>query len=406
MNSTIRIIGLYLKIWFVLFILTALLYGQSSNTNNFPNKACWQYPLNNPSKQQIASDNKESIYLIRDNKYIDSINNPNGKINWTFDSGGTIVARILVNSEFIYMVNIVRKSGSEEDILTLRSISKYSGLTFWKTDIKFNADSKNQVTPENTYIYETKDGLLLNSSFCFIHINKLDGSLKWKKCITSESADSIIMSDILDGNVAFFDSTHIYIIVLTTGEVLSKIPVETQVTAIDLFNKSIVVFGDKKGSIRSLNVENGKTIWTVKSGGEISSIVKTEKGLLVTSFDNFIYMLDKSSGRKIWKRRFANRIKEKPFIKGNINGNKENIAVIVSGDKNAFFIDTSNGKIISQISLATESFFLSPSIFVNGYYFFLTNKGIEVFTDGICSKNEADWFLKTNPLFTRKCDTG
>jgi outer membrane protein assembly factor BamB len=401
------------------------MFGQSVNINsisNLPNQPyqpCWHYPLSDPSNRQIASDNKEGIYFIRDNKYIDSINKTDGKSNWTFDAGGAIVSRVLVNPEFIYIANSITKSVSRESVFIFRSISKYSGLTFWKTEIKFDADSQNnEVASENTYVYETKDGLLLNSNFCFVHINKLDGTLRWKKCLADGSANYFVMSDILSDTIAFSDNVYIYLFAVNTGEVLSKIPVETQVTAISLFDKSTVIYGDKKGIIRSVNVESGKTYWTVKSGGEITGIVKAGKGLLVTSFDNFIYMLDKTSGRKIWKRRLANRVKEKPSVRENTKENgkesikegikenmEENVAVVVSGDENAVFIDISSGRIINQISLPSGSYFLSSPVFIGKYYFFLTNKGIVAFTDDVCSTNDSGLVLKifkTNPLFYEK----
>ena len=388
-------IFLYFRICILLSVLFVPLRGQTTAANEFPAQPCWQFPLKNSSKHQFASDNIRNIPFIRDNNFIDSIDVTTGKINWSFDAGGVISHQILINSEYTYLANTVKKSSSEEDILILRSISDYSGLTIWKTEIEFNSDFVNKITPEQTYIYDFKNGLLVRSNLCYVHVNKSDGKLKWKKCIASDSirfgnsemtSDAVV--DISAGILAFSDRNYLYLLAVETGEIVTKIATGSEITAISLIDKSTVIYGDKKGNIRSLNIGNKKVSWTVNSGGAISGIVKTEKGLLVSSFDNFVYMLDISSGRKIWKKRFAGRIRVKPFV-------KKNLAIIVGDEKNSYFVNVSDGRIVKQISLPENEYFFQFNGFIDEYYFFLTDKRILVYgiENGICQKKESEEVL-------------
>ena len=388
-------IFLYLKIYFVLSVLFVTLSGQPTIANEFPAQPCRQFSLENSSMRQFASDNIKNIPFIRNNNFIDSIDFTNGKINWSFDAGGIIAPQILVNSEYTYLANTVKKNGIEENILIVRTISGYSGLTIWKTEIGFNSDFVNKIvnkiTPEQTYIYDLKDGLLVRSNSCYVRINKLNGSLKWKKCIASDSIGSEnsdvmsdIVSDISGGILAFSDHNYLYLLAVETGEIITKITTESEITAISLIDKSTVIYGDKKGNVRSLDTGNKKVFWTVKSGGAISGIVKTEKGLLISSFDNFVYMFDINGRHKIWKKRFAGRIRVKPSV-------KDNLAIIVGDERNSYFVNISDGKIVRQVSLPDNEHFLQFSGFVNEYCFFLTDKRILVFgvENGICPKEES-----------------
>ncbi|MGI8883311.1 MAG: hypothetical protein ACR2IA_03600, partial [Pyrinomonadaceae bacterium] len=287
--STFPKIFQYLKIclWFV--NLSAVFFGQSAIKNDFPAQSCFQFPLPKGSViSQIASDNIYHFPLVTNDKFLNSIDLTTGKINWSFDVGGTIAKRNLVSSEFTFLANTVKKNvintdsnDSDENKLVIRSINNYSGLVVWKTETKIEFPSliTNNLSPDQTGIYELKDTLLVRSDYCFIRVNKIDGTIIWKKCIEPNStntnntnnADDRTDFDSNDVNLnisgdilAFSDHKYIYLLMLQTGEVFSKIKSEIEITAIVPIGRSNVIYGNKKGIIRSLNTDSKKVFWSVK----------------------------------------------------------------------------------------------------------------------------------------------
>lgn len=385
----------------VLPILSTKVFAHPTIKNDFPAQSlsCYQFPL--PASlaiAQIESDNITNFPLIRNNNFLESINLISGKVNWTFDAGGTISRRNLVNSEFTFLANTGKKKNSDidsnngaEDKLIVRSISNYSGLTVWQTEIdrEFILTRAIKSQSDQLSLYDLKDNLLLHSNDCFFRVNKIDGQIIWKKCVepplanpnnindrTNPDVNGFIL-DISGSILAFSDRKYIYILDMQTGEIISKTNTEVGITAIVSTGRSKIIYGTKRGFIRALDIDSKKSLWGVKVGGEISGIIKTDKGLLVSSFDNFIYMLDINKGHKIWKKRFAGRLAGKPSVNGNL-------AIIVGDIRNSYFLDLSDGKILRQISLIENESFLQTHGFINEYSFLSTDKRILVFRNGPC----------------------
>ncbi len=386
-------------------ILIGIIGGQSSKTTkNTTTKTTDKFPCQSDFAHKFtsihfASDNLRNFPFVSDsgNGIVESIDLTNGNKNWSFDTGGTIVKRNLVNNEFTYIANTEENSDGANSF-NLRSISNYSGIAVWKKKIEFADNFADQTVSEKTFLYDLKNSLsnslLIRSDFCFARVNKSDGSMVWKNCIKSGN-DVSNQTDPNDRNSTVFEDIYgfsvqnqIYLIDLINGEVLSKILVESEPTAIALADKSTIVYGDKKGKIRSLkivksvkkNIEKNKYSWTFKAGGEISGIVKTEKGLLISSFDNFIYMIDAESGGILWKKRFAEKLREKPAV-------DDNKAIINGDEKNSFIINLSDGKTIRQISLPNDEYYLRSSTFIDkDSFLLLTDKRILVFRNTVCSQ--------------------
>ena len=381
----------------ILSILSTKVFLQPTIKKDFPGQSCYQFPLPVGLEMvQIESDNIQNIPLIRNFKFLESINLVSGKVNWSFDAGGTISRRNLVNSEFTFLANKGKKKNSNsnngsDNKLIFRSISNYSGLVVWQTetDGEFTLNSTDKSQSYQISLYDLKDSLLVYSNGCFIRVNKTDGQMIWKKCIEHNLANSNNVNDrtnpdvnsfILDisGSIlAFSDRKHIYLLKLQTGEIISKTSTEVEITAIVSTNRSNVIYGTKRGLIRALDTDSKKSFWSIKIGGEISGIIKTDKGLLVSSFDNFIYMLDINKGHKIWKKRFSGRLTGKPSVNGNL-------AIVVGDRRNSYFLDLSDGKILRQISLTEDESFLQTHGFINEYSFLSTDKRILVFRNGSC----------------------
>ena len=119
-------------------------------------------------------------------------------------------------------------------------------------------------------------------------------------------------------------------------------------------------------------------------GAAVSGIQVFENNLLVTSLDNFVYLISFKGGNILWKKRFPGRIHESVLL-------KDKFAVIsVFGEKNAQIIELEKGQVVDQIMLSDANFFFESPVRVNDQLIFPTLKGIYSFSSKCKTEKKAD----------------
>ncbi len=119
---------------------------------------------------------------------------------------------------------------------------------------------------------------------------------------------------------------------------------------------------------------NRKNFWKFRNGAQVSSITFTPKGLLLTSYDNFVYLVSTEKGKLIWKKRLAGRITVEPLVFDNF------VAVSSLFDSEVFVLDLSNGKQVNQFSLTEESLLLNSPLLLENFLVYVTFKGLSIFS--------------------------
>jgi outer membrane protein assembly factor BamB len=255
----------------------------------------------------------------------------------------------------------------------LWSLDAITGLTDWQ--LNFTSDSTVTLDiHQNKIFLITKNGT--------INSIKTSGAVE----ILNKNLAAIISSTpIFLADKIYIGTEDNSILIVSTGktEIAAKIStIQSPVSAL-VAAEGKLFWGERKGFVNFFDTDTKSLIWSVRYGGEISSLTIVANGVLVTSFDNFVYFTSLQKGKQIWRRRLAGRILAKPLIVGNF-------AVIVTNvNNNAVILDLRDGKIVNQISLADLGFILSkPSVLENSLVF-STNKGIFSFvpTNIDCSQN-------------------
>ncbi len=163
------------------------------------------------------------------------------------------------------------------------------------------------------------------------------------------------------------------VISLDTGKILKRIEIGTSPSYITADNKRIY-WGNERGEVFAVNFFNNRTTWKMRNGAAIADIKITNRGLLISSLDNFIYLVSADKGSRIWKRRFAGRIFPTPFIIDDY------VLVSAVGDSNVSVIDLRNGKKINQISLSVASYLTNSPILAGDNLILSTLGGIFSFS--------------------------
>jgi outer membrane protein assembly factor BamB len=86
-----------------------------------------------------------------------------------------------------------------------------------------------------------------------------------------------------------------------------------------------------------------ETLWSFKTGGYVyASPSVSQNMLLIGSTDSFLYALDLTSGKEIWKQKLDGPVHSKPLVYPE--------AVYVGGGKNLYQLDPKNGSIAWKFS--------------------------------------------------------
>jgi outer membrane protein assembly factor BamB len=147
-----------------------------------------------------------------------------------------------------------------------------------------------------------------------------------------------------------------------------------------LVTDNSLYIGDKYGNVSEIMISSGKVRWKAVTGAEIISVTKVKQGLLVSSFDNFIYLLSEKNGKRLWKKRLTGKSIGKPLI-------KDNVAVFCTlGGSDALFIELDKGKSVNKVLINDENYFINNPSSFNNLIFFPTLKGLIAFSsDKQCS---------------------
>ncbi len=360
-----------IAVFALLTILSFTDYSQKPIGNPSCFNRCWFYPTILGGVLNIASDNNYSLYVSLSDGKLLSINSKTGEKSWETELGGDIVSLPLIDRKNVFIAtkqsdklsNNVKKAFRT---VMIHSLGKTTGLVEWQ--IKLTASG-------NVYMYDSENFIIpVFANGDVYSIAKADGRTEWIKSLVSEVSSRPLgkKSEIILGT---FDK-RITVLSLNSGKPIKKfeIPVTAAIIIEDTTGNNLIV-GDKKGILWSLNKKKNTRNWSYRLGAEISSVKPTVKGLLISSFDNFAYLISEESGKLIWKKRLPGRIAAEPQI-------KDNFLIITSVDESeALVIELSSGKLVNKIILGEdENFFTGEATQSKNLFVYITHRGILGFT--------------------------
>lgn len=339
-----------------------------------PQVLCRAKIESNLTEHKIGSDNVIG-FLTFQNGLIKKIDFNSGFYFWSFDSGGQIITDLLIDREpekdiyfaaksFNYDKTEISERERSASQSVLRSVNKMTGVTNWQ--FSFKAANK-------AFLYGYKDTIaVLSDTGMLFSVRKSDGRVLWQ---TSSGKNLTAEPSFSETFVAVADESLISVFNLADGKLEfqenTKKPVASLLFTVD----GKLLWADEKGKIFRRDAGARKYIWSFKVSGKVSNLVKTEQGVLITSYDNFVYLVSDAGGRQIWKKRLAGRITLKPLVSGGF-------ALLTSlGDNHLSILDLRTGKIVNQISLPDGEYLSSSPVLSDGRLILQTLNAIYIYTD-------------------------
>lgn len=368
---------------YVIFTLTEpgfsaeIIYDLPKDKNSWtkPLKKCWSYELTNISDRRLASDN-DFIFMPLLSGRVLGISSKNGKLIWSADVGGDIIANLLHIEKNVYVLSrekaekqFINGNQPQNQDYSLSSINTDSGIVNWKR--QFNGSKIDAVilAVDKKILLSTVEGKL-------IFINPESGkTLSEYKSFRNQT--SVFLSQ--EKFIVWTSGKKISIFSESNMNDLSELTVQEKPRKVYFYDLNKLFWEGSKNNLKASDLSNGKLLWTRRFGAGISGIEKIDGYLFVASIDNFVYLLDAKDGGIVWKRRFTNRVYEKALILGDI-------AVITAfGENTANFINIKTGKVINIITLSDANNFVGSPFYIGGMLVFPTVYGLYSYKDE-CTK--------------------
>jgi outer membrane protein assembly factor BamB len=362
------------KLVFLKQLFTALIFlllVQAVKTQEFgrsPLRECWRVENDNLDSHRIASDNVNRIFFSYSGGIIEAVDKTLGKSIWRSEFGGEIISPIMTDQKKVYLVfkNTPPETNGDSEkkitIYSIRSLSIETGLTTWQKLLPLNEDEK-------VFFIEAADKLYVLTQGGLIQVlNKQNGEIFQEK----KNALEISTIPSLVGDNIYVGTTDKKIVVLSKNgtKIQDEVGVKDIPTAILTPDAHELYVGDKSGNIVAINMTDKGIRWKTWTGAEIVSLSKVPNGILVSSFDNFVYLLSAKNGKRIWKKRLSGRSIGQPLI-------KNDIAVFSTlGGTDTVFIELKKGQSINRISIQNENYFVNNPSGIDDLVILPTNRGL------------------------------
>lgn len=335
----------------------------SSPDLSLPYKQCRTYRTNGAASLAVASDNVVDSYLLLSNGNLDLIEAEQLNKIWTTDLGGRAISNTILGAKNIFVVV------KNDENYFLKSVGKDAGVTIWQKKIKSAANEDESQTTLSLH----EDRLILSGEDGNISaVSTADGTLIWNTNLGT-SLSGIPLSV---GSTFIITASDKKLTILSSdnGEKLRELEIAAPITTFASETGDKVFLGARDGSVSLVDTVGKTILWSRRvAGAQISGVVRTERGLLVASFDNFLYLLSENGGKRLWKRRLPGRIAHAPSV-------SDGYAVVTTlFNSSAAIVDLKNGKIVNRINLEADDYFSQSVLFGENRIIAPTAKGLTVF---------------------------
>ncbi len=261
--------------------------------------------------------------------------NMDGKLAWKLATGNSIEGSCTILNGKVFVGNLDGK---------MFCIDETNGKILW------TFASGGQIMAAPNIWQNGKSNLLIFGSydFCIYALNASTGKLVWK--LETENyinGTPAIWSDLV---VCGGCDGFLHVINVKTGRETTRINIGTYVAGSTPISKGKAWVGDYEGGLHNVDIKTGKMVWTGKKSENnqpfIASPSVVENLLIVGCRDKNLYAFDCYTGNKLWTFNTGMRVDASATIAGNS-------AIVGNMKGDIFIIDVKTGRVNWQYALGT-----------------------------------------------------
>ncbi|MCX6150266.1 MAG: PQQ-binding-like beta-propeller repeat protein [Ignavibacteriales bacterium] len=315
-------------------------------------KLLWENGINGSLNSSSLVFQGDYLFVSDLSGRIYAFNLMSGKEIGYLNYKGFIVASPIINQlKIIFAVTIPKENKSviyNYDFRTGKEVSKI------EVDGRILTD---MIELDDGIIFTTEQGKVYRYHFnstkkweydnnCFIHSSSAANN---KTFVFGDDKGNVTALNLNDGNLVF------------------KKKISSGFESGFAVSGDTVYVGDNSGNLFSFDINTGTKFWEFKSGASIKNyLVMNEQFIFVGNLKGEIYKLNKNDGRLIWETKTGGLFNTTPLL-------FNNRLLLTDLNKKILMIDVESGKIVKSIPFE-EKPVLSP-MFFNNIIFFGTDEG-------------------------------
>lgn len=308
-----------------------------------------------------AADDKQ-FYVPASNGEIWCLAMTDGHLLWKAEIGGQLTTPPLSDGRTLYVASQSEKN-SEGKTGILRAVSATTGITLWTRRIERPLQGALAQTQGHIY-----GGAADGQIYC---INKTDGVNAW--LVKYEGA---FQSQPLVSNEKLFigsDSGSLFAIDVNSGKTLWRYRTQGSIRSKIVAQNGRIFYGATDGSIYAVDEMTGRLRWQMRAGAGVQSLNASKSGLVVASYDNFVYHLSLKNGNKLWKRQLSGRIMAQPIFAD------DGILLTPFAGDACVILDPKNGKQINLLEVGEDNLTGATPVVSNRTLLVTTRNGFQAF---------------------------
>lgn len=325
----------------------------------------WQFESDATVNFTPATDG-ERLYLPLTSGKLVSLRAVDGKLIWKAEIGGELSASPTADQKSVYIAS--QTTGSTTAGLrasgALRALGREGGVTLWMRTLAFPIQGTMAISQTNLFC-GAKDGRVYS-------VKKSSGVIDWVVQHSSPFNSQPVLSNSRlyigaeDGTLFSLDEK--------TGKEVWRYQTRGAVRGGVAIIDNVVYVGSADGYVYALDEPTGRLRWRTRTGAGVQTVTGTKGGILVSSLDNFVYLLSLNHGKKIWKHQLAGRLASQPLT---IDDNA--LFTPLSGDA-CVVLDLKDGKPLNNIPIGEDNNTTAAPIAIGNTVFVTTRKGLLAFS--------------------------
>ena len=323
-------------------------------------KQCWSYSDEN-QYSAIASD-KHAVYLATPDAKVVAIAVDSGQKLWSAELGGDAVSDLLVLPNGIAVVTQTPAADASVPKALIRILSRETGIAM--RSIAFGSAEKFYLK------YVAAELIVVSQSGDIAAFDAITFEQKWSRKPTG----AIVGEPHIGGKKILIGSAEgqIVSIATATGEIFATIKTGSKPSQMFAAANGNVIYGDERGFVNSVGEK-----WKFRLGAKVNGISEIGEDILVTSYDNFVYLLTRDGGVK-WKQRLEGR------IAGVIPANDSTLLAFSIGGSSGVVFEPKKGRTVGRIAFAQQADSLIVDRSDSGGVYFIANGVTYSYSSTLC----------------------
>jgi eukaryotic-like serine/threonine-protein kinase len=266
-----------------------------------PLRVAWRYNTDRTTDLTPAAD-AETVFFPLSGGVLLALNTNDGKLQWKAEVGGDFSAALVADERSVYAATGYTTEDKKVHG-TLRALSKATGLTLWMRTSLPSPISGGLVADSVALFGGSVDGHVYS-------VSKQTGQVLW----SNQYAEEFSGQPQVLGNRVYFGSNAgtMRSLDARTGQLLWEYKTRGPIHGAIAVKDNMAYFGSGDGNVYAFDEIRSKVRWQRRTGAAVQAVTLVENGVLVSSLDNFAYLLSLNKGALIWRQQLPGRISSRP----------------------------------------------------------------------------------------------